>query len=249
MYFLYLDDSGSPGNQREDYFVLGGFAVPETSIWWLTRELDSLAERISRGNGRNIEFHASEIFKGRSEPWRGMNRELRRDTIKSVLRVFDRANEDIVTFACAFHKSSFPRNDPVESAFEDLCSRFNMYLNRIHHDETCNHPIAKGLIIFDESASENSLQRLMKKFQRQGTQWGNLENIVEVPMFVDSKASRLIQLADHVAYSVFRRYNQGDLNYFNCIENRFDSDAGTIHGLAHKQTYKRCTCPACISRQ
>jgi hypothetical protein len=43
MYILYLDDSGSVANQNEAYFVLGGVAVPEQSIRWLSHQLDELA--------------------------------------------------------------------------------------------------------------------------------------------------------------------------------------------------------------
>ncbi len=66
MYILYLDDSGSVGNQNEEYFVLGGVAVPEQSIRWLSHELEALAERLEPTNARQVEFHASEIFSGRT---------------------------------------------------------------------------------------------------------------------------------------------------------------------------------------
>ena len=135
----------------------------------------------------------------------------------------------------------------MEIAFEDLCSRFDLYLNRIYHETTVSH---KGIIVFDKSAYEGSLQKLSMEFRQTGTRWRNIRNIREVPFFVDSRASRLIQFADHVAYAVFRRYNAGDLTYFNCIENRFDNHHGVIHGLVHKQTNNpTCTCPACITRK
>ena len=54
------------------------------------------------------------------------------------------------------------------------------------------------------------------------------------PFFVDSRASRLVQIADHVAYSVFRRYNSGDAHYFDIIAHRFDTVDNVIHGLVHK---------------
>ena len=108
----------------------------------------------------------------------------------------------------------------------------------------------KGLIIFDKNSYTKELERLSFEFRQDGTRWRDLRNIREVPFFVDSKSSRIIQLADHIAYSVFRRYNADDLTYFNCIENRFDKHEGTIHGLSHKQTSNpSCTCPACVTRR
>jgi len=83
-----------------------------------------------------------------------------------------------------------------------------------------------------------------------GTQWGVLRNLADTPLFVDSRASRLVQIADHVAYSVFRRYNTGDAQYFDIIASRFDEADGVIHGLVHKHSERySCTCPACLSRR
>jgi hypothetical protein len=80
----------------------------------------------------------------------------------------------------------------------------------------------RGLIILDKSTSETTLQNLAVNFREVGTRWGELKNLAEVPLFVDSKATRLVQLADHVAYAVFRRYEAKDANYFDPILSRFD---------------------------
>jgi len=135
----------------------------------------------------------------------------------------------------------------VELAFEDLSSRFNMFIE--------NHPVGetrqRGMIIIDKSTYELGLQKLAGDFRTSGNRWGSqLRSIIEVPLFVDSGSSRLVQLADHIAYAIHRRYNQGDITYFNCIENRLYQNNGVIHGLSHKQHCTRtCTCPACISRK
>jgi len=68
-------------------------------------------------------------------------------------------------------------------------------------------------------------------------------------MFLDSKSSRLIQLADHVAYATFRRYQADDVTYFNVIQELYDSHDDVIHGLSHKQhSIPKCTCPACLRK-
>jgi hypothetical protein len=247
MYLLYLDDSGSPENKSEDYFVLGGVCVPERSINWLTTRLDDFAKEINSEDPSQIEFHASEIFSGRRLPWSDYDRNGRKDLLKRTLKTLEDSNSDTVVFACAVHKASNLNIDPMEIAFEDLCSRFDLYLNRVYRDTKVSH---KGIIVCDENVYQKSLQKLSREFRQGGTRWRNIRNIREVPFFVDSKMSRLIQLADHIAYSVFRRYNAGDLTYFNCIEGQFDKDGDIIHGLSNKQNYNpNCTCPACMSRK
>jgi Protein of unknown function (DUF3800) len=106
----------------------------------------------------------------------------------------------------------------------------------------------KGLLILDKSIYENVLQKLAISFRQGGTRWRIPRDIIEVPMFLDSKSSRLIQLADHIAYATFRRYQADDLTYFNVIQDRYDTDGETIHGLSHKQQSLRCTCPACLRK-
>lgn len=244
-----LDDSGSPSNPKEEHFVLGGICVPENSVYWLTNELEKLATTAYSEDPDSVEFHASTIFGGRKHPWNlgeFRDKNSRIDMIKSVLLTLKYANQDVVAFACAVHKASQPNSDPVKLAFEDLISRFDMYLSRLFRRDAVDQ---KGIIILDESTHETSLQKEAIRFRQGGTRWRKLNNICEVPFFVNSKASRIIQLADHIAYAVFRRYDAGDLTYFNCLEGRFDSENGIIHGLCHKQTNNQhCTCPACLTR-
>jgi len=251
VYILYLDDFGSVANPAEDYFVLGGVCVPETSIRWLSHQVECIAQEVAPADPGVVEFHASEIFGGRDGVWKTIPAKVDRIAIiKRVLKVLDNAYADVVIFACAVHKRSFPAQDPVQMAFEDLSSRFDLFLRR---KAASGESSPKGLIVVDKSSYESSLQNLTAVFRREGNKWGSyLKSICEVPMFVDSSASRNIQLADHIAYAVFRRYNAGDLTYYDCIEGRFDQDptSGVIHGLVHRQLYKRnCTCPACITRR
>ncbi len=246
MYLLYLDDSGSPKNPEESHFVLAGVCIPEESVRWLSHQIELIAERINPTNPSGIEFHAAECFRGTNTPWKQMEREERISTIKRVLSKLDDARQ-CPLFGCAIHKASFHDQDPVRLAFEDLSSRFNLYLE---HLSTNGNP-ARGMIVIDKSSYELGLQSLASEIRRTGNRWGNQNrNICEVPLFVDSKSSRLIQLADHIAYAIFRRYSQNDLNYYNVIENKFYQLDGVIHGLAHKQLGRHtCTCPACITRR
>jgi len=242
MYLLYLDDSGSVKNKDEEYFVLGGIALHESSARWLTNEIETLARTILPENPAEVEFHAAEIFSARKFPWTGRPRTEKTSIIQKVLHLVDNAYTSAL-FACAVHKSSFPTEDPVLMAYEQVSNSFNYYIQ--NKDST-----QRGLIILDNSSHESGLQTLTLDIRKSGNRWGNqLRQLAEVPLFVDSRPSRIIQLADHIAYAVFRRYNANDLTYFNTIEHRFDQRDGVIGGLIHKQLINRnCTCPACFSR-
>jgi hypothetical protein len=246
MHLLYLDDSGSAGNTTEDYLVLGGVSVFEAQAHWITQELDKIAEDIDPSSPHAIEFHASEIFGRRTPPWNSMSRDETKGVIRAVLGVLAKSYDTARAFACVVHKASFPNRDPMEVAFEELCSRFDLFLSRLR----AQGDRQRGLLILDESSHETTLQQMALDFRTLGTRWRVIRNLADTPLFVDSRASRVVQLADHVAYAVFRRYQAGDTQYLDLIANKFDSEDGVVHGLVHKEpSNTTCMCIACLSRR
>jgi hypothetical protein len=148
MYIFYLDDSGSVPNPLEQNLVLGGISVFERHTYWFTQQLDALASRIDPENPQSVEFHASEIFSGRTPPWNKFpKKEDRINIIKEVLKIVRSLFQQNTAFACVIHKSSFPGKDPMEMAFEDLCSRFNLHLSHLYATTKQKH---KGIIVLDE---------------------------------------------------------------------------------------------------
>lgn len=175
-----------------------------------------------------------------------MSRGEAQGVISAVLEIFAESYDTARAFACAVHKASYPHEDPMQLAFEDLCKRFDIYLSRLRDKGDRQ----RGILILDESAHETTLQHMSREFRKLGTQWGVIHHLAEVPLFVDSRQSRVVQIADHVAYAVFRRYNAFDARYFDVFSQKFDSYDGVVHGLSHKQVKKRdCMCLACASRR
>ena len=251
MYILYLDESGSPHNKQEEHFVLAGIAVRAEQVNWFTSQLDSIAQGIDPQNPLQVEFHAYEIFARKREPWKSLKTKDRAiGVISSVLKVVEESYSSTTLFGCVIHKASFSEEDVIQMALEDIYSRFDKFLDR-RQKEGDKH---RGIVVLDKKSGsryEMVLQKLGKNFRDSGTRWtSRIQNIVEVPMFIDSRFSRMIQLADHVAYALFRRYNAHDTRYFDIIISRFDQADGIIHGLAHKHKLSRqCMCPACFSRR
>lgn len=248
MYLLYLDDSGSSLNPHETHFVLGGVACFERQVHWVNTRLDQLAEEVAPEgvDPGSFEFHASTLRRGGEAPWKGVRKPERIEISRRVLEVLAQANQGVIAFACAVHKASFPGRDPVELAFEELCNRFDLLLKRIYHLE--NDP-QRGLLVIDNTTRETSLRELAVNFRKNGTRWRDIHNLTEVPFFMDSRASRLMQLADHVAYATFRRYQYGDTSLLDIFTHRFDAEGAKIHGLVHKQTaLTTCRCVSCLGR-
>ena len=111
--------------------------------------------------------------------------------------------------------------------------------------------VRRGQVLHPAAFSfyEEDLQGLARRFREEGTRWGALRNLAEVPLFVDSAASRLIQIADLLGWAVWRRYEYHDTRYFDQVVRRFDTEGGVMHGLVHRKlATDDCHCPACLSR-
>ena len=225
MYLLYADESGTPSGADQEHFILAGITVFERKAHWLSLELDKIAARFNQQDPNSVELHGAPMLAGRKF-WRKFQKEDRLQAIKDALKLIDGRHYRII--ASVVKKSQISPEDPVHFTFQQLITRFDHYLSRlhVHFDNT-----QRGLVIFDKTSKEAPIQALATCFKFDGHEWGNLRNMAEVPVFVDSQATRLIQLADLVAYALFRKYEQGDNQFFEIIERKFDYFGGVQHGL------------------
>lgn len=227
MYLLYLDDAGSAANASDKYVALAGVALFERQIHFLQNNLDDLAEQISPGHGGELEFHASPMLSGRGN-WRKLgDKPQRRRHMASALSAFDKLQGKRALFGAVVEKAAVSPEDALVFAFEQVVSRFDQFLGRMHRANNTQ----RGLLILDKSTLETRLQRLTQDFRRDGHRWGRLMNLVDVPFFVDSKASRAVQFADLVAHSLWRSKEKDDTEFIRLIETAFDAEGGVRHGL------------------
>ncbi|MCK9486893.1 MAG: DUF3800 domain-containing protein [Dehalococcoidia bacterium] len=248
MYLLYLDESGSTNTE---YFVVGGLAIHEQDAWSLAQRLDQYSHRLP-GALAGTEIHADHIRQGRGR-WRNVPKSARLEIIQGLadLLVDFRGTENsAVLFGAALHKASFTRVDPYERAYEDFFARCNGYLARLANEGDRHRCVA----IADKSRLESTLQTLMAGWRATGASTGAaigpMSSYAEVPVFVDSKASRLIQAADFVANSIYRAYATGDATLYDQLLPLFDADDGVVHGMVHlNRGHRTCSCSPCASRR
>lgn len=229
MHLLYADDSGSVGDASQRYFVLAGISVFERQIYYISKELDEIAARFNPSEPLSIELHGSPMLNGRGI-WRRFPLPERIQAIKDALGALARTRGPRVFGAVILKtRAAYDGKDPIEYAFEQLANRFDLYLMRLHrHGDP-----QRGVMVLDKSKNESAIQALASRFREIGHTWGKLYNFAEVPLFLDSRASRLVQLADLVAYSMFRHFEGGDPQFYNLVEPWLDAEGGAIHGLCH----------------
>ena len=249
MYLLFLDDSGKG---HKTYTVVGGLAVHEQDVWGLSRAADEIVARIPSVPD-DAEIHADSIRWGKKQ-WRGVEEAARQRILQEIAGLiatgYPGQIRKPVLFATALHVPSNTHHPVIERVHEETFSRCSGFLSR----QAALGDRHRCVAILDQTGREEQhLQNQMRTWRSRGSttgaKIGPMASYVEVPFFVDSRRSRLVQLADVVANTVFRFYLRGDSELFEALLPAFFTLDGTIHGLTHLVAgHRTCACPACGSR-
>ena len=139
----------------------------------------------------------------------------------------------------------------VASAFEQVLSRFDMFLQFVARANTTAH---NGIAVVDVDPHSDLMRDLTIVFRADGHSWGQLQHVIESPFFVDSKIVSGIQLADMCAYATRRyadkvpRSGSHEEKQFLRIFHKFDRGGGKLHGLRHYCAPGSCDCAICQER-
>lgn len=134
-----------------------------------------------------------------------------------------------------------------EQTLEQITTRFDYCIMNYAKKNPKN---GFGLLIHDNNETVAKKHTdLMRKFHTQGTFWKKISYIVETPLFVNSKLTNMVQIADLCAYSI-RKYleNNTDTTLFDLIFKRADRRDTKSVGIRHF-THKNCTCKICLSHK
>lgn len=247
MYLLYVDESGRARGKAVRNLVVAGLAIHEDDCYPLARSLRSVQRKWVGAANAGLELHASDLWSGR-KVWSHVSKVDRHRLLRAVFRHLanwqspaDRAPR---FFGAVVHKPSFPAR-AMERAHEELFARFDEFVGRLHQAGDSH----RSLVVADRSSYESVVQTLVPKWKI-GERLGPLHSFVEVPLYVDSEVSRLVQAADFVAWAIWQYYENGHTEHIQRINHRFDADGGIQHGLVHlKRGYRTCPCVPCDSRR
>ena len=249
MYLLYADESGFDDS---DHFVVAGLAVHEQDAYPAVRAVEALFAGLPARLG-DAEIHTRNLRAG-SGVWHSLDQHRRGQFIHDLTRLLFRdlpgSGGSPTLFAVVLHRDSFPHYNPYERAYEEFFARCNGMLGRL----ASRGDRHRCVVIADHSRLESAIQSAMLRWRERGASTGAaigpLSAYAEAPLFVDSRASRLVQLADFVAHWVYRAYEAGDESVLRKLIPGFDQEDGRIHGLVHLvYGYRACDCLACGSRR
>ena len=250
MHLLYVDESGGDDkNASDQFFVLAGISAFERLPYHIASDIDVIQREVFPNVTDPIEFRASAIWNGNGEPWDSMKRPDRISLMKRIYGLLSRERIGVALFGIVLQKGDYPNKLPIRWTCEEMAGHFDAYLNSLEIADKKQEKI-RGLMIFDQSRHEKTVQALMAQFRTTGASFGKVKHLAEIPLFTDSKITRMLQLADFVAYAIYRRYQSSDTQFFDMILPRFCESGGILHGLVHLNlNYEQCYCPACYSRR
>ena len=129
-----------------------------------------------------------------------------------------------------------------EQAFEQIISRFERYLQ---NTDGANGSSNYGLIVHDNNDTvARKHTQMMRTFHQKGTLWINIHKIIETPLFVDSKLTSMVQIADLCSYSLRRYLENDESNLFSKIYARADRQGDRTVGVRHFAN-EDCSCIIC----
>ncbi len=179
VFILYLDESGF--HNSATYFVLAGLAIFERELHWYAQDMDALQSRYFPDLNESVEFHATRMWPVQDDhvpaPFNQLDRNQRRELMDSVYQII-RGRQGIV-FGVAIEKAWRPNEDHYERAFEDLVSRFDLFVRR--HNATASQGEHRGIIAVAESSYRQNLEVLGEQFRGGSTRWGTVRTLAEVP--------------------------------------------------------------------
>ena len=235
MYLLYVDESGDggdPATHGSAFLILGAAAIFEGKWSHVESDLRTLIERYFPGPPRPTEIHLADLRSGKKAYRRLMKAQrvaLTNDVCNLALNLL---STELTMFTVIADKKYWYGLNPGKTfedlyatLFEDLSSRFDLYLRRRYAEGAP----CKGIIIADEhnQSLATALKDNHRLFRHKGTQWSTLYNLIETVFFLSSHESPGIQLADLASYAVWRLVTANDATIASQIGIIYDREPMT----------------------
>jgi hypothetical protein len=248
VYLLYADESGDLTDPDTKVFVVAAVAIHEDAVRPLAAEINGTMNKfLGKKVAEGLELHGSPMRSGAGE-WRGIPRKKAHGLYHDILEKLDtwehkQAKTGIKTgiecFAVAMDRDH--SQSPTETTYGELLYAFDQVLRSKRKEGFPNN----GVLIADESKYERTLQawvelaRAVESRPKQDPR--RLYALAETPFFVNSKLTRLIQLADLLGHALYRGYNANDWPWAHSAL----PAVSRPDRLRHFTDDKDCTCPAC----
>jgi hypothetical protein len=231
VYFFYFDESGSrdpsvgtPEKPKDHLYVLLAAGMFERQWRPFDRAIShlklELADYLRRDRKGTFDLAACEVksnwirnAKERAAKSPFLDSLHNEDRERLVAAYFNQLKErNLVIMAAVIDKRHLHDHTTHETLHKKA---YEFLLERIEHYIAEVHPKHQALIVMDDTSKALNQAVAMKHafFQRAGNQNLRFRHIVEYPFFTRSELSNGVQLADLLAYNVYRAFRDENLAY------------------------------------
>ena len=230
MYFFYFDESGAGGTdtnkEQPNCYVLLAVGMYENHWPAFDQEITRLKLELAGYLKRDKKISESADLADYEVKSNWIRAPKDREIPSEFIANMDTSDRDklvevffsqlekrrMVVIACVVDRRKLKEEtSPVfvhEKAYE-------LILERIQHYMSANHPKHKAIMVMDNTGKNENQKIALNhaKFQRHGNVNMRFRQIVEYPFFVQSELSNGVQLADLLAYCVFRAFEREEPSY------------------------------------
>lgn len=216
MYLFYLDESGQReyGSGTSRYFVLSAVVIHENQWRTISHAVDEL--KMNYFKDVRVEIKSNWLRNPKAKKSLYLDKfdidEIRLSEFgKRVHEIIE--SSELKILASVIDKIQMQEKyvtpqSPSSRAFIHLFERIELFLKSYDPEE-------HGLVIFDKindtnfqrRGYENLLSKQHKRYLLKGTDFVQIDRIIEGLFFIPSSENNLIQLSDLVAYDIYRQFH------------------------------------------
>jgi hypothetical protein len=248
LYLLYADESGDLRDPNSSHFVVGGIAVHEDAVRPLAGRMNSRINSFVGANlGRQLEVHGAPMRAG-GGLWAQVPFRARHGLARSLMRLIrdwqhERSGSQVQPFVVVLDRGFTAAS--TELAYGELLYLLDIYLRTGRRSGNPHN----GILVADRSRYQRTIEawvqlaRARARLPRQDPR--RLYALAEAPFFIDSRATRLMQLADLLAYSIYRGHSANDWSWANEVVSSLL--AAHPRRYMHLTVDEACECAACLA--
>ncbi len=229
VYLFYLDESGEREYESGSrYFVLCALGVPITQ--WRTLNMSLLNLKRTYFGQTSVEIKSSWLRRPQERLKRYLSKypisedELNEfaEKLYEILLSYEIVLVASVIDKCQIQEQESNPPSPNALAYRMLFEQIELFLR--------TQGSAHGLLIFDKITEsqfqkkgyENLLAQQHLQYMEQGTEFVQVNQIVEGLLFIPSHENSLIQLADICAYNIYRQFHDYGDQWEQGFQNKYD---------------------------
>lgn len=231
MYFFYFDESGSrdpsigtKAHPKDFLYVLlavgmweGQWRPFDTDLSLLKLELAHFLRRDGKGSFELSDCEVKSTWARIPSEREKRSRFLDGLTPKDLERLTEAYYEQVTKRKTVIMAAVIDKRHLYEHVTHEILHKtaYEFLLERIQHYMREYHSKHRALIVMDDTSKELNRAVAMKhaSFQRAGNRNMKFPSVVEYPFFTRSELSNGVQLADLLAYNVYRAFKYEDFDY------------------------------------